>query len=116
MSFTNNLPSYESLLEFQEVYLRAIALSWRDEEFKKALEDDALLALQHYFAYKCPWNINLNVVAPGPRDGWDKQAKKWNLPKNSMTFGVPLKPEADEECIALAAYNDAGPTYLFSCC
>ena len=52
MSFTNQLPDYESLLEFQEVYLRAIALSWRDETFKKALEDDALLALQHYFAYK----------------------------------------------------------------
>jgi ribosomally synthesized peptide (two-chain TOMM family) len=116
MSFTNSLPTQESLLEFQEVYLRAIALAWRDETFKEALQTDALLALQHYFAYKCPWSINLEVVSPGAEYGWDSQKKCWNLPRNGMTFGVPVKPQLDEECIALAAYNDAGPTYLFSCC
>ena len=116
MSYTNRLPSYESLLEFQEVYLRAIALSWRDKEFKKALEEDALLALQHYFSYKCPWNINLKVTSPSSDYGWKKEERRWSLPKNRMTFGMPVRPEADEEGIALAAYNDAGPTYLFSCC
>lgn len=117
MSFTNQLPEYETLLEFQEVYLRAVALSWRDPDFKKALEKDALLALQHYFAYKCPWNINLKVVSAPADYGWSKKEQRWHLPKNGMTFGVPLKPEVlDEEAIALAAYNDAGPTYLFTCC
>jgi len=34
-----------------------------------------------------------------------------------MTFGVPVRPKvSDEESIALAAYNDAGPCYLFTCC
>lgn len=116
MSFTNNLPDYESLLEFQEVYLRAIALSWRDDTFKQALEQDALLALQHYFAYKCPWNINLKVTSPPAGFGWNKEEGRWVLPRSSMTFGVPVRPTLDEEGIALAAYNDAGPTYLFSCC
>jgi ribosomally synthesized peptide (two-chain TOMM family) len=119
MSFTNKIPSFESLLEFQEVYLRAIALSWRDDKFKRRLIEDPLLALQHYFAYKCPWNIKLEIRELGPESGygWNKSEQKWNLPKNGMTFGVPVKPDSiGEEAIALAAYNDAGPTYLFSCC
>ncbi|NHZ89912.1 hypothetical protein F2P45_12940 [Massilia sp. CCM 8733] len=116
MSFTNKIPTYESLLAFQEVYMRAIALSWHDHEFKQALLADPLLALQRYFGYKCPWNIALAIREAPPGSGWDSAARTWNLPKNSMTFGVPQQPRVEEEAIALAAYNDAGATYLFSCC
>lgn len=116
MSFTNKIPSYESLLEFQEVYLRAIAMSWHDDKFKQELLDDPLLTLQRYLAYKCPWSINLDIKEAPPGFGWHSDSGTWHLPKNSMTFGMPDQPRVEQESIALAAYNDAGPTYLFSCC
>jgi ribosomally synthesized peptide (two-chain TOMM family) len=116
MSYANRLPSYQALLEFQEVYLRAIALAWRDDSFKQALETDAALALQQFFGYKLPWNINLTVSSPPPGHGWSATGQCWELPPNSMTFGLPQRPDIEEEAIALAAYNDAGPCYLFTCC
>jgi ribosomally synthesized peptide (two-chain TOMM family) len=121
MPLNNELPNYETLLEFQEVYTLAVALSWKDEEFKKKFVADPKSALEHYFSYKCPWNIELQaeaVTEGGPHDyGWKPEKQKWHLPKSSITFGIPEVPlENDEICIALASYNDAGPTYLFSCC
>jgi ribosomally synthesized peptide (two-chain TOMM family) len=123
MGFDNRLPDYESFLEFEEVYLRAIALSWKDAEFKKRLLEDAAKALANYFNYKCPWSVDLSVREVSPeRYGWKKSAKKqyaWDLPQNTFYYGLPPKPEnidPDEEPIALAAYNDSGPTYLFTCC
>ena len=116
MAFTNKIPSYEALLEFQEVYMRAIALAWRDEEFKKMLLADPLFAMQRYLHYRCPWNIDVKVTEAPAGSGWDSVSRSWNLPRNGMTFGVPNRPKVEEESIALAAYNDAGATYLFSCC
>lgn len=122
MPFNNEVPGYESLLEFQEVYLLAIALTWKDPVFKEKLLSDPMMALEHYFGYKCPWNITLKVTdvpTGGVNDyGWEtKHPNKWHLPRNSITFGLPMMPERDDEvCIALASYNDAGPTYLFTCC
>lgn len=116
MSYANKLPDYQDLLEFQEVWLRAIARAWRDESFKRQLEDDACLALQQAFGYKMPWNINLSVASPSAEYGWRKAEQRWHLPQNRMTFGIPDRPALEEEAIALASYNDAGPCYLFTCC
>jgi ribosomally synthesized peptide (two-chain TOMM family) len=122
MPFNNTVPTYESLLVFQEVYLLAVALSWKDEKFKEKLKEDPLLALEHYFGYRCPWNLTVSVAEPDTTSaeeyGWNtKYENKWHLPNNSITFGIPVPPEKNEEvCIALASYNDAGPSYLFSCC
>lgn len=113
----NRLPSYESMLEFQEVYLRAVALSWKDPAFKAHLLRDPTMALELYFAYRCPWNVQLKVrEATGPGQGWDKAKKAWNLPRIKTTFGLPKAPKVEEQLVAFAAYNDAGPTYLFTCC
>ena len=117
MALDNAVPALESLLEFQEVYLRAIALSWRDQEFRNALLDNPFDALGRYFDYQCPWLLELKVSDPGPGYGWDAGKQRWRLPHGSMTFGVPVRPQpVAEEGIALAIYNDAGPTYLFTCC
>jgi ribosomally synthesized peptide (two-chain TOMM family) len=119
MAMNNGIPSYESLLELQEVYLRAIALAWRDPEFKQALLADATDALARYFDYRSPWLVDLTVKEPEPQQGfgWDPKTGTWTLPPHAMTFGVPTRPaDTAEEPIALAAYNDAGPAYLFTCC
>ena len=117
MPRNNRLPTYESLLEFQEVYLRAVALAWSDPVFKAALLADADQALQDYFGYTCLWNVDLEVTeASGPGVGWDARHKTWNLPPIRTTFGLPVAPRIEEQLVAFAAYNDAGPTYLFTCC
>jgi ribosomally synthesized peptide (two-chain TOMM family) len=117
MPLNNEIPSYESLLEFQEVYLRAIALSWRDEGFKHSLLEDPARAMEMYFGYKLPWTLKLKVRSPDAQEAlWDAKEMKWQLPLNSMSFGVPSAPDFEEQAVALATYNDAGPTYLFTCC
>lgn len=126
MPRNNELPSYESLLEFQEVYIRAIALAWNDDTFKGALEQNTEQALEDYFGYRCPWNIKLEVRDPDPDEQceWKKDEHRWVLPRNTVQIGLPIRPNgnhrpaSDHDCtaIALAAYNDAGPTYLFTCC
>lgn len=117
MPRNNELPAYSTLLEFQEVYLRAVALAWQDSEFKELLLKDAPSALQDYFGYRCPWNVALTVAEPeGEEYGWNSDLKSWNLPRITVGIGVPEKPDEDSQAVALAAYNDAGPTYLFTCC
>lgn len=111
------LPEYESLLEFQEVYLQAIALAWKDEDFKQELLNDAETALGKAFGYKNPWSVKLSVVMPNDREaGWNSDQNRWYLPRNTIHIGLPKKPDKDEQTMALAAYNNAGPTYLFTCC
>ena len=116
MATDNATPTLESMLEFQQVYLRAIALSWEDEPFKADLLKDPFDALARYFDYRCPWIIDLEVVS---RDGcvWDEVRHEWKLPLNTMTVGISARPEhLHEEAVALAAYSDAGPNYVFTCC
>ena len=130
MPRNNELPSYESLLEYQEVYLRAVALAWSDPEFKKNFLADPRTAMENYFGYSCPWNVTIRVTEPtDPKYHWtpakDGQPGKWTLPRMKATFGLPdtpykpgtpEKPDIKQQLIAFAAYNDAGPTYLFTCC
>jgi len=117
MPRNNELPSYESLLEYQEVYLRAVALSWSDPEFKKNFLADPRKTMEDYFGYSCPWNVTIRVTEPTEsKYGWDPATKKWALPRMKATFGLPVAPQIEEQLIAFAAYNDAGPTYLFTCC
>ena len=132
MAYDNSIPSYASILEFQEVYLRAIALIWSDEyekeenkeksTFREEFTTDPMKFLQEKFAYNCPWNINLEVTesetAKWVCDG--EKAGHWEgLEQNLIKFGHPQKPDpkyANSESVALAAYNDSGPVYLFTCC
>ena len=123
MAYDNRLPSYESFLEFHEVWLRAIALSWKDARFKKMLLEDTAKALQEYLNYKSPWSIDIKATVPeDPSAKWHPAEGKangyWTLPQDTFTYGIPPKPELpeDDEAVALAAYNDSGPGYLFTCC
>ena len=120
MPLNNELPSYESLLEFQEVYTRAIALAWQNAEFRSLLLSNAKLAFEQYFAYVVPWTTDISFFEPeigSTYKGWNPATMKWDLPQSTITICVPDCPEQpDEITLALAMYNDAGPTYLFTCC
>ena len=73
--------------------------------------------LEQYFNYNCPWNVNL-AVEKSKAAMWHSDKGKWvGLEQNKITYGYPNKPKVlEQEPIALAAYNDSGPTYLFTCC
>ena len=117
MAYNNEFPSYKSLLEFQAVYLRAVALSWRSEEFKKEFLAAPLTALAKWLNYDCPWNLNVKVEEPkGQGVGWNTKQGEWKLPWNQIIIGLPETPALEDQGVALAAYNDSGPTYLFTCC
>ncbi|EDT43636.1 BMA_0021/BMA_0022 family TOMM bacteriocin [Burkholderia ambifaria] len=120
MAKDNANPTLESMLEFQKVYLRAIALSWRDPAFKAELLDRPLDTLAKYFGYQCPWILDIEIEKTHGDHGWTSDGKgggSWNLPRNVMTVGIPEQPtNLNEEAVALAAYCDAGPCYLFTCC
>ncbi|AOJ69991.1 MULTISPECIES: BMA_0021/BMA_0022 family TOMM bacteriocin [Burkholderia] len=119
MADNNAVPTQESLLEFQEVYLRAIALSWENEAFRQMLLANPYDALERYLDYRCPWILDLKIVEVAAKDGygWHRETQRWHLPVNTMSVGIPTRPaNIAEEGIALAEYNDAGPAYLFTCC
>lgn len=121
----NELPTYETILEFQKVYVRAVALSWRDPEFAKELRKNPKAALANNLGYICPWNLDLEIQAnediqqpETEKCSWSSKDGAWkNVPRNGLKVGIPQPPQKNnEQAIALAAYSDAGPTYLFTCC
>ncbi len=127
MAYSERIPSYEDLRAFALVYLRAVALSWTDEEFKARLTHDPEGALTEYFNYKCPFAITLKVRELSAEEvrsgcGWQPaqaptDAGNWKLPPNEVVFSLPTRPDPMyDEAIALAAFADSGPGYLFSCC
>ncbi|MEM7251273.1 MAG: BMA_0021/BMA_0022 family TOMM bacteriocin [Pseudomonadota bacterium] len=127
MALDNRLPSYESLLEFSEVYLRAIALAWEEPSFARDLQRNAPKALRDWLDYVVPWDAEIRVrpvnreyghFTPACRDKNDQWLPgKWTLPRNKIRYGLPERPDKHaHEAIALAAYYDSGPVYLFTCC
>lgn len=117
MALNYGVPTQETMLEFAEVYLQAVELSWRDDVFKAALLEDPMSALRHYFHYNTPWNFRLIIEqVEGGEYGWINNSI-WNLPVNEISVGLPTAPKnLTEHPVALALYNNAGPSYLFSCC
>jgi ribosomally synthesized peptide (two-chain TOMM family) len=111
----NAVPSYESIIEFNEVYLRAVALSWTDPEFKESLLKNPADTLQRYFSYRLPWEVHLKIEESDTGHYADGQ---WiDLPMNGIRVGIPdAPPKFEEQPVALSLFNDSGPVYLFTCC
>jgi ribosomally synthesized peptide (two-chain TOMM family) len=117
MAVDNATPTLESMLEFQQVYLRAIALSWENKTFKDDLKKHPADALARYFDYRCPWLLEIKIVEHDHESAWDENSQSWKLPLNTMTVGIPERPDPhSDEAVALAAYSDAGSNYVFTCC
>ncbi|MBU8898650.1 hypothetical protein DRW03_31965 [Corallococcus sp. H22C18031201] len=54
--------TWETMLEWQDIWLKAIALAWTDATFKARLLENARSALLEYFAYKLPIMLDFRVV------------------------------------------------------
>lgn len=116
-----------------------------DGAFTQKLQDttSCLPALAGWLGYTTPWNMAIVVeddpdAVWEPLDGKDSRQNGWqikphhssseglnphppavSLRKNTLVLHIPHRPDdADQEFfpVALAAYNQTGPAYPFTCC
>lgn len=99
-------PSEEnSSRSWQDVWLKAVALSWQDEKFKAALIKDVAKALYNQFGYIVPAGIRIKVKEVDK--GWDPDTKTWDAAALNMTgtLELPLPPKPEnlhDEALALS--------------
>ncbi len=112
-----------SFAEFGVITGRLLALAWTDPAFAERLFDgsDARGLIQDVMDYMVPWNFQLrfrlvNEPVSGDEDYWKR------FPRNRIRVHLPKPPQAHGELadvelqpIALAAYNDTGDQYPFTC-
>ncbi|HEU4410483.1 MAG TPA: BMA_0021/BMA_0022 family TOMM bacteriocin [Polyangiaceae bacterium] len=103
--------------EFGVITARLVALVWADPAVAGALyaADDGRAIVQDALDVVIPWNFTVKFVeAPGPSSDRDDY---WNtFPRSAITVHLPERPAPVEiEPIALAAYNDTGGQYPFTC-
>jgi hypothetical protein len=121
---------------------RVFALTWSDQKFHDALfaADDARQLVQDAMDVVVPWNFKVkfrehavatapphleNAQPPAPSEGplglvldgflstlhFDVE----KLPFTMIRLNMPEQPEGAQRAIALAAYNDTGDQYPFTC-
>lgn len=123
--------------EFGGLTLRAIALAWRNPEFKEELKaassitgaeeateyKDATEVLSKWLGYNNPWNFYISFKENDHFE-WDPNEADgngaWvNVPRNQIWLHYPNPPgeeDLDLRAIALTSYNNTGPEYPFTCC
>ncbi len=104
---------------FGVITSRIIALAWHNELFRTALYTlpDTRQLVQDAMDYMVPWNFTLTFQEavmdkrPVVADAF------WELfPFSQVIVNLPLQPDdVGVEAIALAAYNDTGAQYPFTC-
>lgn len=102
--------------EFGVITARLIALAWSDPVFAERLftTPDARQLVQNAMDYMVPWNFQLKFHrVEGP--SCDSDDYWLEFPCSAITVFMPMTPDADVEAIALAAYNDTGAQYPFTC-
>lgn len=104
-----------SLMGLRLAYLRAIAKSWRDEEFKQTIVTgkDILGILEREFGFHSPWqHLELHLVNDEPKAEWKPmETAGWIGSNDRFVIHIPKKPDkATHPEQALAAYYQMFPT------
>ncbi len=132
-------------LNFGSLVLQALATSWSDTMFKGSLQVNGmgLSTLIKYFGFKNPWNFDVVFrffsTAQGQSKIWKYEAASGDdpeklylryAPQNIIKLNFPSHPtmpnpikdakpsllaDPTQYAIALAAYNNTGPQYPFTC-
>jgi ribosomally synthesized peptide (two-chain TOMM family) len=109
--------------EWRATWLRAVALAWSDKNLQKELIADPAAFFKKYCNYNLPPTVDLVLVDPStlntepecgfsPGSGYDWE---WQLPRSVLIMFIPPKPkDADQQAIALAAYEAVGKQYPFT--
>lgn len=104
---SDNDSIYDDFIEFRAVIIKAVALSWHDDNFKKSFHKNPVKALKDEFGYKYPFNIEFKGEER-PKDDYKwypEGTGAWVGPNNKLELVLPPKPEKGQETIALAAYH-----------
>jgi ribosomally synthesized peptide (two-chain TOMM family) len=115
----DNLWAIDEMLEWQETWLAAVALAWRNPDFKRALLKDPRTAIAERFGYNLPPFLKLSLkdgADLGPTYGWHVQGQDgWVLPVSELEMVLPAPPDdLKDQAVALADYSAAGRTYPFT--
>lgn len=119
----------DTTIQWQMVWLEAIALAWRDEQFKQQLLTDPRATLRRYFNFDLGPYVKLTVreASPPPADADPHPAHKlahafggWDPAQDPLTsemiMALPPKPRTEDQGVALSFYNASGRAYPFTCC
>ena len=118
------LGNFDPFLDFGGVVARALAVAWEKSDFRRRLQDDAVLAMEGWLGYRTPWSMKIVVVDASSRMRFDADTNCWEYtatdryPKlNSLLYHLPNPPTHQSVWpVALTAYNNTGPQYPFTCC
>lgn len=103
--------------EFGVITSRLVALVWSDASVASAIyeADDGRAIVQDALDCVIPWNFTIKFAqAPGNSADTDEYWR--TFPRSGITVHLPERPpELGLEPIALAAYNDTGGQYPFTC-
>ncbi|MGK3989563.1 BMA_0021/BMA_0022 family TOMM bacteriocin [Sorangium sp. So ce136] len=117
----------DDFAEFGVITARLLAMTWYDENFKEQLfgSEDARRLVQAAMGIIVQWNFKLKFSYLDWEEFWkdipyqgqlDGQAAKSIPARVKITVNIPQNPPDDAIWpIALAAYNDTGPQYPFTC-
>jgi ribosomally synthesized peptide (two-chain TOMM family) len=104
---------------FGVITARVLALAWNDRAFHEKLyaADDARELVQGAMNCVVPWNFQLKFEEKkGASSDADAYWRPESFPRSVITVYLPMRPDGmGAEAIALAAYNDSGGTYPFTC-
>ena len=115
----NRPEAWSQMMEWQNIWLRAIALAWSNPEFKKALLADPRVAIRKAFDYEVNEALDLSVAEVTAEEAqWNTKGNvDWcNLPNMRLTMPLPPAPKIADQAVAISDYADAGRTYPFTCC
>ncbi|NBD09297.1 MULTISPECIES: BMA_0021/BMA_0022 family TOMM bacteriocin [Corallococcus] len=98
--------------DWQAVWMRAVALAWKEPAFEKALQEDPRHALKQRFDFELPAGIHLKVVPATAQD--TAKASDWLLHSAEVELPLPKKPaNVADHAVALSSLTD---TYNRSHC
>jgi ribosomally synthesized peptide (two-chain TOMM family) len=121
---------YDDFLQLRAAVVRAVAMAWvadhptpsgQDPDprqpFRKEFLDNPLTAMNEWFGYECPFDLDLTVQPSDPDDPPDIFAPAytggWVGIDNTIRLYLPPPPaEKEQWAEALAAYNQKRSMFL----
>ena len=106
--------TYDQFLAYRAAIMQAIALAWRDDNFRGQLIETPKQALKDGIGYDFPFNMELTVDVDNAT--WDPlTVADWRVTHRSrLQMVLPPAPPMAERVEALAAYNASHLTFLGS--
>jgi ribosomally synthesized peptide (two-chain TOMM family) len=109
---------FSDITEWKEVWLQAIALAWKSEDFKQRLMKNPREAFAHAFQFDIPGTMELRIEELDDKKfGWQKDGNtEWVLPGPIVHLFLPPRPALEEQAVALSNYAASVYSFPFSTC